>query len=195
MRIRSDLLINNSSTSFVIGFKAKNVKRELKDKKYTMLPDYDLLVQNCKNHLHRTDEYTKPLNAKTEEEYYYAENPIDREFLIVAFDELNTRSNVYFLEDERNINQLADLIKDNEMRAGMKIKSEKEYIIMARKYKWEAIRVDPKERIELATKMKEIFIRKMNPYPYMSYFSLSSYATPLEQVLRDSKYVEAWFPH
>ena len=195
MKIRSDTLSNHLICTFVIGFKSKNVKRELKSRKYTDLPDYDLLLSNCKNHLYKTEDLTKPLRVKTENEYYYANNKIDNEFLIAAFKTLDNHSNVFFLQDERKINLLAEIIKDNELRTGQSIKSEKEYIIMARKYMLEALHVDPNERIALAAKMKESFIRKMRPYSYISYFPLSGSATPLEQILQDFKYTEMWFIH
>ena len=194
MKNCSDIFTNNSCT-FVIGFKTKFIGRELKSKKYINLPDYDLLISTCKTHLYKTKKFIQPLNVNVEEEYYHAENNIDNEFLIAAFNTLNKQNNLFFMEDERKINQLAELIRDNEMRTGRNIKSDNEYMIMARKYMWEAMHVDLQERIALASKMKEKFILKMKSYPYMSYFPLSIHATPLEQILQDSKYTETYFVH
>ena len=197
MKIRADFVTNSSSSSFVIGFKSDDVRKEL-EKYERKLPDFDLLVHRCKKRLYKTEEMATPLNAYIDTEMNRADsnNLIDIEYLDMAYDALRHKADDEFRIGKHELDEMIEELRENCTENGKQLLSDKELKDNAYSLLWDkAHHIDPKDVIELARKMKDEFNETMKPYPYMAYFELYDSDTDLEYILRDKKYSKEWFSH
>ena len=197
MKIRADFVTNSSSSSFVIGFKSDDVRKEL-EKYERKLPDFDLLVQRCKTRLYKTEEMATPLNAYIDTGMNRADsnNLIDIEYLDMAYADLRHKADDEFRIGKHELDEMIEELRENCTVDGKQLLSDKELKDNAYSLLWDkAHRIDPKDVIELAKKMKDEFNETMKPYPYMAYFELYDSDTDLEYILRDKKYSKEWFSH